>query len=290
MKSEQRPHHLSPRAVTRYGEQGPWLVALHSSMSSRRQWQRLGDMLRHDHRVLAIDLLGYGDAPRPPAASPFTLAVEAARIRALLPTWIAADDPLHLLGHSYGGAVALQLAVELADRVDSITLYEPTAFHLLPGEHPALQPPREIATMVTQLARESDAREAQLIATELFVDFWSGAGSFAALDEAKQLRLSSQVRKVALDFQALFEPSYPTAQLAQIAAPACLITGRNSPDCVHQILAVLADHLPAHELRCIAAGHMAPVTHPDLVNPLVQAFLREQRAGSRRVERARAPV
>ena len=43
-------------------------------------------------------------------------------------------------------------------------------------------------------------------------------------------------------------------------------------------MAELATVLPALEMHRVAAGHMAPVTHPDLVNPLFEAFIRRHDA------------
>ena len=42
-------------------------------------------------------------------------------------------EKFHLIGHSYGGMVALQLAAQAQpQRVRSLSLFEPIAFHLLP--------------------------------------------------------------------------------------------------------------------------------------------------------------
>ena len=49
---------------------GPPVVLLHSSVSGNRQWKALIAELRDRHRVLAINLLGYGSTPPWPGDRP----------------------------------------------------------------------------------------------------------------------------------------------------------------------------------------------------------------------------
>ena len=114
----------------------PAIVLLHSSMSSKAQWATLSTQLADKYRCIPLDLLGYGAAPFPAGAGPdyvHTLAHEAEAINAALATELAPGEPFHLVGHSYGGASALHLARQAPERVLSLALHEPVAFHLLPA-------------------------------------------------------------------------------------------------------------------------------------------------------------
>src|SRR5262245_39392119 len=106
---------------------GEPVILLHSSAGSSAQWRELAAMLSGRYRVLAPDLYGYGGSPMPPDGA-FTLAHEAEIVRALLQR---AGGAAHLVGHSYGGAVALHVALRYGASVLSLALIEPVAFHLL---------------------------------------------------------------------------------------------------------------------------------------------------------------
>src|SRR5262245_14829614 len=105
-------------------------------MSSSSQWRELVQALSPSYRVIAIDLLGYGDSPRRRRASGYEFADELRHVEAALAGVLAPGERFHLVGHSYGGAVALQLALR-TQRLLSLTLFEPVAFHLLNPEHRA---------------------------------------------------------------------------------------------------------------------------------------------------------
>ena len=107
---------------------GDPVVLLHSSGSSRAQWRALIDRLSRDFRVLAPDLYGYGATGAWPSQAPFTLEDEAQIVLTLLER---CGEPAHLVGHSYGGAVALHVARKRGDLVRSLAVIEPVAFHLL---------------------------------------------------------------------------------------------------------------------------------------------------------------
>src|SRR3546814_8229080 len=74
------------------------------------------------------DLRGYGATEGWSGRAPMRLADEAALVRALAEE---AGEPVHLVGHSYGGAVALMAALHFPEAIASLTLIEPVAFFLL---------------------------------------------------------------------------------------------------------------------------------------------------------------
>src|SRR5262245_25652134 len=81
------------------------VVLVPCSGSSTRQWQTLCAGLAGFVPV-AVDLRGHGDRPGWHGAGALSLAEEAAAIAEACP----AGAPFHLVGHSYGGAVALRFA------------------------------------------------------------------------------------------------------------------------------------------------------------------------------------
>src|SRR5262249_21381273 len=107
---------------------GPIVIAGHCSSASHKEWLPLIKELKSDWRVLAPDFIGYGQSQPWPATTPFSTEADVA---VLLAVAKKARGPLHLLGHSYGAALALEAARTLGSRVKSLTLIEPVSFHLL---------------------------------------------------------------------------------------------------------------------------------------------------------------
>lgn len=268
-----------PHAGIRIEGDGPAIVLLHSSMGSKSQWRSLMEQMRATHRLIAIDLHGYGDSAMPESSDRFSLTDEVRLVQSKLAQVLAPDDRYHLVGHSFGGGVALRLAHADPKRIRSLCLYEPTAFHLLDSRHPALEDIRAVARATEAAVRNGE----HLDATQLFIDYWSGTGAFAALPPSRQALFASLLPKVPLDFRALIDDPLCAADYRRIAPPSCLITGRDSPDCVHAIASVLAAALLDHQTVEVDAGHMAPLTHPALVNPIIDGFIR-------RIERRDIPT
>src|SRR6185436_5572150 len=106
---------------------GEPVLLLHSSASSSGQWRSLIDSLRDRYRVFAPDFYGCGGTGNWRGGC-FTLADDAEIARALLNR---EGGRAHLVGHSYGGTVALHLARRYSHAVRSLTLIEPVAFQLL---------------------------------------------------------------------------------------------------------------------------------------------------------------
>ena len=106
---------------------GPAVVIGHCSSASHKEWLPLIAELQSDWRVLAPDFIGYGQSDPWPANEPFRTDAD---LSVLLSVADKADGELHLVGHSYGAALALEATRTLGSRVKSLVLIEPVSFHL----------------------------------------------------------------------------------------------------------------------------------------------------------------
>jgi pimeloyl-ACP methyl ester carboxylesterase len=88
----------------------------------------LGETLGPAYQVIAPEHYGCEKTGPWCGMHAFTLADEAARTIDLIDR---TERSVHLVGHSYGGGVALHVALARPDRIASLTLYEPSAFHML---------------------------------------------------------------------------------------------------------------------------------------------------------------
>jgi pimeloyl-ACP methyl ester carboxylesterase len=93
---------------------GPAVVLVHSSASGHRQWRRLVETLQTRYRLIAVNLFGYGKTSSWPNARPLSTADQAELVAAVS---TLAPEPVALIGHSLGGAVALEAAAKLSDRI-----------------------------------------------------------------------------------------------------------------------------------------------------------------------------
>jgi pimeloyl-ACP methyl ester carboxylesterase len=260
-----RPHgHGAPAAQ-------PWLC-LHASGGAGRPWAHFVAALGRDRAVVAPDLIGYAGAQRWPGGSPASLDDEA---KALAPLLNA--GPVHLFGHSYGGAVALQIALRWPDRVRSLTLYEPVRFALLLGR-PETQAVGESIVGVGRRIGLETLSGAHPAAARRFTDYWAGDGTWDAMRPEAQRTLAARMPKVQAEFEALFADRVPATAYARIEAPVRLLGGTRSPLPARLVLDVLEASLPnVSRVTLAGLGHMGPLEAPARVIPAVD-------------ERASAPV
>jgi len=249
--------------------QGKAVVLLHSSMSSRNQWRALAEQLRSRYRVITIDLLGYGDSRMRRRDTNYRLADEARHVESVLANALLPCETFHLVGHSYGGVVALSLAQRAPQRLDSLTLYEPLAVHLLPPRDPARL---EFELLGERVGHDAAADNATAGAAR-FIDHWSGQGSFSALPPLKQRAFTALLPKVLMEFRAVSGERRITSWLRDFDVPVCLMHGNSSPSSARRVIAFLAALLPRIRRIEFGAGHMGPVTHPDMVNPEIARFI-----------------
>src|SRR6516165_5902551 len=253
------------RVKTREGDRfyreagtGEPTVLLHCSAGSSGAWVPIMNQLRRDYRVLAPDLLGYGRREPWPRDMPLASDGELGVLEALLDV---AGRPVHLVGHSYGGTVALSAARRFCRWIASLTLIEPVAFHLLRS---ADEPDgwREITALAERhLALVGEGRDAA--AAEAFVTYWSGPKAWQQMPDTARDNAVRTAAKVAAEWRLMFAAEDDCDAIAGIEAPMLLVCGGRTRPPARQVVEILRQallHARYHEIA--DAGHMSPLTHP----------------------------
>ena len=248
---------------------GLGIVALHSNASVSAQWRPLMDRLANRYHVLAPDSLGAGKSPAWPVDRAITLRDEA---EFLEPVFARAGKPFWLVGHSYGAAIALIAALNNPQSVRGLVLYEPVLFSLLDE-----QADREaLAGIRDALLGASTAIDAgnTWLAGQQFIDYWMGEGTWEAFPAAKQDAVASSMVNVRGWTDAVLSDRYSLDLFRELNLPVLLMSGGKSPASSRGVARLLSEALPSvTPVEFAELGHMGPVTHPDRVNQIIDAFV-----------------
>jgi pimeloyl-ACP methyl ester carboxylesterase len=210
-------------------------------------WGAACELIGKRRRTVVIDRPGFGEDLAPDAH--FSIAGEA---RALLDAVVQMGiSSLHLVGHSYGALVTLEMAVTRPDLVRSLHLIEPPLLDLLPQEPLVREMDRRVRWIVEHHAEIGDEA-----ATEAFFSMIGGERMVERLRNTPDwARLSTYATRFARG-----EPagSYPSSSLAGLAGtiPVGLYTGGRSHPALRLITAELANRIDGARLVDIPdAGH-----------------------------------
>ncbi|MFF8838582.1 alpha/beta fold hydrolase [Streptomyces sp. NPDC015130] len=243
--------------------QGPsTVVLLHSGVCDRRMWDgQFSALAEAGHRVVRCDLRGFGETPVDAAHT------HADDVRDLLDH--LGIDRAAVVGSSFGGEIALELAVRHPGRVSALAL--------LCSGMPGFEPSEELRAWG---GREDELLEAGDLdgAVELNVDTWLGPeadGTARALVREMQRR-AFEVQLAAPDAFSPVPAGVAADDLAGIAAPALVVAGGHDVPDFRSVADELTRTLPAaRRLDLDWAGHLPALERPAETAGLLTAFLGE---------------
>jgi pimeloyl-ACP methyl ester carboxylesterase len=261
------------RIGTGRGESKPVVVFLHGSASSPRQWQPYMERFALRYRAVAPPLIGYGLGNDWRPGSVVSLDREAA----LLEPWLyLASEGAHLVGHSYGAAVALHAALRYPGRVRSVVAYEPVLFNLLTGERRTRRQAASITALREAVKRYCAAGDFAG-AGRVFADYWSGDGAWDRLPPDRQQAVALRMPKVDAEFDGTLADSIPLPGYREVRAPVLCLYGSQTRSAARHVAQLLWTVLGRADLMELpGTGHLGPITHPDKVGGLVQRYIDAQ--------------
>jgi 3-oxoadipate enol-lactonase len=233
---------------------GPVVVLLHAGVADLRMWDVQATLLVGAGRtVVRCDLRGFGDS----VLERGTSYCDAEDVRALLDG--LSVGMFSLVGASYGGYVALQLASAVPERVDRLVLLAPAA--------QVAEPNPSLRALWEEEGRLMDAGDLDA-ATELNVRAWLGP---SADEDARRLVRTMQRR--ALDIQSAagdVEGRDLDVSPDRIGMPTTIFVGEHDQPFFHDIAEALAVQLAQAEVvRLPWAGHLPSLERPEETAALV---------------------
>ena len=244
------------------------VVLLHSSASSSRQWNALVERLGGRFDVHTVDFHGHGAQPAWIGRRPLTLADEVRLVEPIL----RAAGCVHLVGHSYGGAVALKVAELHPQSVRGLVVYEPVLFPWLLADDPSASALQEVLAVSDAVERHVQRGEVHAAAA-VFVNYWSGSGAWEQLLPSRQDAIAARMRAVQPHFGALYREDF--VRIRALAGRSLLyVTGTVTAASTRRLGALARNALPRalHE-ELAGAGHMGPITHEAEFNARIEQFL-----------------
>jgi non-heme chloroperoxidase len=248
---------------------GPPVVLVHGSMFDYREWSKQIKPLARHYRVIAYSRRYHWPNAVPTANADASLEVQVEDLAAIIKT--LKIGPVHLIGHSYGGAVALQLALRHSELVRTLVLVEPGVAGVLtdgPEDEAARKEGQAGRAEMTEVFASGNAeRIMRTYATRVAPGAYEKAGREmrqGLLDNAPAFQLDYNSRRLPF-----------TCEIAgQITAPALFLAGERSPPGLQRIAAKAAGCLKsARFVRIPKATHWIPHDQPQKFNEALLGFL-----------------
>lgn len=241
-----------------YGSGSP-IVFIHGSFASTSTWKKMIATLSKEHLCITIKLPGHGGMPNPDDFAAPSMETEFQIIEDVIRK--VTDEPVHLVGHSFGGVVALALAMKGSVPLRHLTLFEPVATAVL----------SESGEQVAALALDqfvSDYRDAVTndipYACSKVIDFWGGAGSFANIPEALRDGMVPFTANNIRHWDLCQSTIRPMSDYHSLTVPTTVVCGGNSNPIAQTIAKQLHAHIPNSSFKSIAdASHFMVTTHAE---------------------------
>jgi len=254
---------------------GPTIVFVPGSCSTGAAWRPVISAFDSPFRCVTTSLLGYGGTVERRSVRDPCISYEAAAVESVIRR---AGGRVHLVGHSFGGLVALTVALRNQVALASLAIIEAPAAELLRdrNEH---QHYRAFQRMTDAYFAAFEGGDSEAIAS--MIDFYGGAGTFASWPPRLRSYAVETTHVNILDWASAYGFVLSAALLARVDIPVLVFRGGDSHPAVQRANALLGECMSDSVLATIdRAAHFMIATHAKEVARLTAEHVLRAEAGA----------
>lgn len=250
---------------------GELVILVHGALGDYRTWSRQLDTLSEHYHVVSYSRRAHHPQDFKHAKSEYSYRTHANDLIALIEA--LSNGPAHVVGHSYGGAIAALAAIERPDLFRTIVLAEPSLFFLIsePNDKIALQFHRIALNVVKKLAETGEMS----LAVREYLKIVTGRDGFdeLSLDDQGVINQNAQTLGPMLStyFESVALDSYRSWPSDK---PTLILTGEHSPIVYRATCKQLRNNLPNSKLLVLPeTSHGLHMESPNLFDQALMEFL-----------------
>jgi pimeloyl-ACP methyl ester carboxylesterase len=252
---------------------GEPVLLIHGFGASTYSWRKVMPALAASHRVVAIDLSGFGYTQRPTARASYTREAQAQLVLGTLDA--LAIDRAHVVGHSYGGGITLYLASQHPERFRSMVLVDSSAPTYANDRRSRAAAFRPLDSLLVRLVFLRPA----MIRRSLLSSFWDDSLVTPDLVRAYLDRLAIEGATDAFYGLTAPAPAGAKVELEKIAVPALVLWGAHDELIAPEVGRRAAARIPNAEFVLFEhSGHLPMEEEPEAFLNAVLPFLERHRA------------
>ena len=250
---------------------GSAVLLIHSTVAGNKQWRKLVEYLSPDYRVLAPNLFGYGTTPEWSKNRHQTLIDQAD----LLADFFEQNESISIVGHSFGGSVAMMAAKKYPSKIKKLILVEPNPFYLL--EHHSDHDSYQEALNLRDIIKTNAHKETWVQAAEKFADYWNGSGTWKQMDGLRREKFAEALKPNFHEFDCVINETTSLEEWRDILPQNThILFSEQTVNSIRKIVTIFEETMPNWIFHSYSEGtHMAPLTHPNIVNPIIHKILTE---------------
>lgn len=249
--------------------EGPTAILIHGSVSDYREWTKSIDPLSQHYHVIAYSRRYHSPNPSPGPDADASLERQVDDLFEIIKAM--SINSAHIVGHSYGGAIALNFTLRHPEMVQSLVLAEPAVS----------------GVMSKTLENDSVVKESQAVRMRMMEVFAKGnaeqivktyaahvaPGDFEKATPEERKMLLENVTAFQLDFTSQ-RPPFTCEDAQKITVPVLVLAGNQSPMGLRRIAETTAQCIKgAKFVKISQATHWMQLDQPQVFNDEVLAFL-----------------
>ena len=244
---------------------GPTVLLLHSTATGARQWKHFINKFKERFHFVAVNLIGYGNTHKWENEHPQRL-IDQVNLLEHVPA--LKKNSFSIIGHSFGGSVAMIAALHFHTAINKLVLVEPNPFYLL--NQSGFSKAYDEAILLQEKIKKYYNNDWEK-AVHFFADYWNGAGTWDTYSSDQKRNFSEILKPNYHEWDSVLNETTPIEELyKKLPTDTTFVSALDTVFSIKELKRLFMFNCATWNFKTIkSGGHMALIKKLDHVAPII---------------------